>query len=150
MQSTAVRIDYVWFRTRYGQNFPDLLDDSMTDFLTACIDDVYTMFSGISELWNHLPHELYSSKTQMCYGLLVAWYITDVFPTYAVGVVSSGGIPLKEKRIGGVVIKFSENAQNRIGNKNNADLLGALKSNSFGAKAYSMIKSSGKLNLFIK
>ena len=37
----------------------------------------------------------------------------------------------------------------KTGAVNNADLLQSLKSNAFGAKAYLMIKTSGKLNLFI-
>ena len=32
---------------------------------------------------------------------------------------------------------------------NNADLLNSLKSNSYGAKAYFMIRSAGKINLYI-
>ena len=79
--------------------------------------------------------------------LLVAWYITDLFPDYAVGVQSSGGIPVKSKIIGGVKITFGDTIHTK-GNINNADLLNSLLSNSFGAKAYFMIKASGKINLF--
>lgn len=145
---TPVRIDTTWFRTRYGQNFPDLLTDENQNMLENAIDDVYTLFHGVSELWSHLERDVYERKTQMCYGLLTAWYITDVFPDMCVGVMTTGGIPLREKRIGGTVIKFSE-AKATKGSVNNADLLGALKSNAFGAKAYMMIKASGKLNTYI-
>lgn len=89
----------------------------------------------------------YVDKTQLCYGLLLAWYIADLFPSYALGVVSSGGIPIKSKQIGGVKITFGETAST-AGAVNNADLLQSLKSNSYGAKAYLMIKTSGKINLF--
>lgn len=139
-------IDRVWFRTRYGQNFPDLLAEDKNDFLDNCISDVYTLFFGVKDLWSHLPRKSYVSKTQMCYGLLVAWYITDVFPEYAVGVMSSGGIPVKMKSIGGTKIQFADNSSTALG----ADLLQSLKSNSFGAKAYLMIKTSGKINLFLQ
>lgn len=139
-------IDRVWFRTRYGQNFPDLLAEDKNDFLDNCINDVYTLFFGIKDLWSHLPRKSYVSKTQMCYGLLVAWYITDVFPEYAVGVMSSGGIPVKMKSIGGTKIQFADNSSTALG----ADLLQSLKSNAFGAKAYLMIKTSGKINLFLQ
>lgn len=71
-------IDRVWFRTRYGQNFPDLLDEEKNDFLDTCIEDVYTLFYGVSELWDHLERREYVNKTQLCYGLLVSWYITDI------------------------------------------------------------------------
>ena len=141
------RITKVWFRARYGQNFPDLLSDEQDDILDTCITDVYTLFYGVGELWDRLPRKEYVEKTQLCYGLLVAWYITDLFPTYAVGVMSTGGIPLKSKQIGGTKIMFGE-ASSKVGAVNNADLLQSLKSNAFGAKAYLMIKTSGKINLF--
>lgn len=140
-------IDRVWFRARYGQNFPDLLAEDKNDFLDNCISDVYTLFYGVKDLWNHLPRKSYVAKTQMCYGLLVAWYITDVFPDYAVGVTSSGGIPIKMKAIGGTKIQFADTSN---GSTSYADLLQSLKSNSFGAKAYLMIKTSGKINLFLQ
>lgn len=137
-----------WFRTRYGQNFPDLLDKSKNDILDTCITDTYTLFAGVSELWSHLGREEYVLKTQLCYGLLVAWYIADLFPDLTLGVMSTGGIPLKSKQIGGTKIMFGE-ASKKAGSVNNADLLQALRSNVFGAKAYLMIKTSGKLNLYI-
>ena len=143
------RIDRVWFRARYGQNFPELLDEEKDDFLDSCIESVYTLFAGVADIWSHLERNLYCDKTQVCYGLLVAWYITDLNPDYAEGVLSSGGIPIKSKKIGGTQITFAEN-NNRIGSQNNADLLGSLKSNAFGSKAYFMIKASGKLNFFLK
>ena len=137
-----------WFRTRYGQNFPDLLDEGQNSTVDTAIDDVYTLFAGVAELWEHLDRKVYVDKTQLCYGLLVAWYITDLFPNYAVGVMSSGGIPLRMKSIGGTKIQFGDVAST-AGAKNNADLLQSLKSNAFGNKAYLMIKTSGKLNLYI-
>lgn len=142
-------ITRTWFRTRYGQNFPDLLPEDKDDFLDTCINDVYTLFFGVAELWEHLGREEYVTKTQLCYGLLVAWYITDLFPNYAIGVMSSGAIPLKSKQIGGVKIMFGD-ITSSAGAFNNADLLQSLKSNAFGAKAYMMIKTSGKVNLFIR
>ena len=144
-----LHIDYAWFLARYGQNFPDLLAEDKRSFLQETIEDVYTMFYGVSELWEHLPRTSYENKTRLCYGLLVAWYITDIYPDYAVGVMTTGGIPLKAKKIGGVNIQFSEQ-RFRVGSTNNANLLQSLKSNSFGAKAYDMIKMSAKLNLFLE
>lgn len=142
------KITKVWFRTRYGQNFPDLLVKDKNDMLDTCIEDVYTLFHGVGELWSHLDREEYVLKTQLCYGLLTAWYIADLFPDFTLGVMSTGGIPLKSKQIGGTKIMFGE-VSKKTGAVNNADLLQALKSNVFGAKAYLMIKTSGKLNLFI-
>ena len=88
------KIDRVWFRTRYGQTFPDLLAEEKNDFLDTCINDVYTLFYGVGDLWEHMARREYIDKTQLCYGLLVAWYITDLFPDYSVGVMSMGGIPI--------------------------------------------------------
>lgn len=141
------RITKEWFRTRYGQNFPDLLAEDKNDILNTCIEDVYTLFAGVSELWEHLQRETYVLKTQLCYGLLTAWYIADLFPEYTLGVMSTGGIPLKSKQIGGTKIMFGE-VSKKTGSVNNADLLQSLKSNVFGAKAYMMIKTSGKLNTY--
>ena len=141
------KIDRVWFRTRYGQTFPDLLGEEKNEFLDTCINDVYTLFYGVGDLWSHMSRREYVDKTQLCYGLLVAWYITDLFPDYSVGVISTGGIPIKSKQIGGVKIMFGD-ALNTAGAVNNADLLHSLNSNAYGAKAYMMIKTSGKINLF--
>lgn len=141
------KIDRVWFRARYGQNFPDLLPKDKNDFLDTCISDVYTLFYGVGGLWEHLDRELYVEKTQLCYGLLVAWYITDLYPGMSLGVMSTGGIPLRAKSIGGVKVQFGDTAST-AGAVNNADLLQSLKSNSYGAKAYLMIQTSGKIRLF--
>lgn len=142
-----VKIEREWFRTRYGQSFPDLLPENKNDLLDTCIDDVYTLFYGVGDLWSHMDRKQYVEKTQLCYGLLVAWYITDLFPDLSLGVVSSGGIPIKMKSIGGTKIQFGDTAST-AGAVNNADLLQSLKSNSYGAKAYLMIKTSGKINMF--
>lgn len=141
------KITRVWFRSRYGQSFPDLLPEDKNDFLDTCIEDIYTLFYGVGDLWSHMEREQYVSKTQLCYGLLLAWYITDLFPDLSLGVVSSGGIPVRMKSIGGVKIQFGDTAST-AGAVNNADLLQSLKSNSYGAKAYLMIKTSGKINLY--
>ena len=141
------KINREWFRTRYGQSFPDLLPADKNEFLDTCINDVYTLFYGVGDLWSHMARREYVDKTQLCYGLLIAWYITDLFPDLSLGVVSSGGIPIKMKSIGGTKIQFGETAYS-AGAINNADLLQSLKSNSYGAKAYLMIKTSGKINMF--
>lgn len=146
-QGRPEQITREWFRTRYGQSFPDLLPENKNDVLDTCISDVYTLFYGVGELWQHMERKEYVEKTQLCYGLLVAWYIADLFPDYALGVMSTGGIPLKSKQIGGTKIMFGDVAS-KAGSINNADLLQSLKSNAFGAKAYLMIKTSGQINLF--
>ena len=141
------KINREWFRTRYGQSFPDLLPADKNEFLDTCINDVYTLFYGVGDLWSHMARREYVDKTQLCYGLLIAWYITDLFPDLSLGVVSSGGIPIKMKSIGGTKIQFGETASS-AGAVNNADLPQSQKSNSYGDKAYLMLKTSGKINMF--
>ena len=143
-----VKIDREYFRARYGDNFPDLLSQEKNAFLDACINDVYTLFWGVSDIWARQPSPVYEAKTHMCYGLLLAWYIADLYPDYSLGVVSTGGIPLKGKSIGGVKLQF-DGLGSKTGSANNADLLQSLKSNAYGVKAYTMIKTSGKLNFFL-
>lgn len=142
-----VKIDRVWWRARYGATFPDFLKEEKNEILDGIIDDVYSMWYGVNELWERLDRKVYEDKTQMCYGLLVAWYITDLYPESAIGVMTTGGIPIQSKSIGGVKISFGALQQGR---GLNADLLSSLKSNPFGAKAYTMIKTSGKVNLFLQ
>jgi hypothetical protein len=143
-----LRITKVWFRSRFGQSFPDLLNDEQDELLDSCIDAVYTMFSGISDIWSYADRETYCNKTRLCYGLLVAWYITDVYPQFSIGALSSGGIPIRSKTIGGTTITFA--SEQKAGASNNANLLASLKSNVYGAKAYFMIKASGRLNFYLQ
>ena len=143
-------IDKLYFRARYGQNFPDLLPSTKDAFLDSCIDDVYTMFVGVNTAWQGQEDTLYYKKTQLCFGLLTAWYIADIHPEYAVGVVSSGGIPVKRKSIGGINVQFGSADEEGTG-KNTAyrDALAYLKSNHFGYKAYTMIKNSA-MNIAVR
>lgn len=149
VQGKPVKITKEWWRARYGMSFPDILDKEYDSFLDTCIQDVYSLFAGIPDLWVYLDRTVYENKTQMCYGLLVAWYIADLFPDLGTGIMSTGGIPLKAKRIGNTSIQFGDTAS-AAGSVNNADLLSSLKSNSFGAKAYLMIKTSGRINTFLR
>lgn len=137
------------WKARFGTNFPDLLEDDKETLIQMCIDDVYTIFRGISELWSNLERPVYENKVKLCYYLLTAWYIADLYPDSTVGVMTTGGIPIASKKIGNVDIKF-KTATTKAGSKNNANLLESLKSNAFGAKAFLMIKDSGRLNTFIR
>jgi hypothetical protein len=148
-EGKPLRITRDWFRVRYGQNFPDILEEGYDTLLQTCIDDVYTLFYGVTDLWAHLERTAYEDKTRMCYGLLVAWYIADLYPDLTTGVISSGGMPIKRKKIGGVDLTFDEQGKTNVGAVNNADLLQSLKSNAYGCKAYLMIKTSGKINLYL-
>lgn len=140
-----VRIDPEYFRRRYGQNFPDLLDFSMEteEFLEECINDIYTMFHGVQFLWNVHDDKVWYQKTRMCYGLLLAWYITDTYPEYNVGVPTMGGMPVRSKNIGGVKIVFGNpDVDGTHGLRRYKDHLAQLKTNPFGYKAYTMINGA--------
>ena len=133
------------FLFRFAQNFPDLIPETQNEFVETIIDDVYSMFNGVNYLWDHMEPEVYFQKTQICFSLLVAWYITDLYPHYAVGILTSGGIPIRKKRISTVSIEFG-NPDNVPLKSNYKDLLAPLRSNPFGYKAYQMIRSSSKVN----
>jgi hypothetical protein len=140
------RIDTTYFRRRFGQNFPDLLDAGYNDLVDASIEDVYTMFYGVNTLWKAHSEQVWFDKTQLCFSLILAWYITDLHPEYAVGVMTAGGIPLKSKSIGGIKIEFGSPDRDGLARTPNyKDNLEPLKSNPFGYKAYQMIRRAGHL-----
>lgn len=139
------RIGLQYFRRRFGQNFPTLLREDYNELLQTAVEDTYTDFSGVKELWSDLDRQTYFDKTQLCYSLLVAWWIADMYPKYAVGIPTSSGIPIHSKVIGGVKIVFGSPNDNTSARKGYADLLAPLKSNPFGYKAYQMIVSSSVL-----
>lgn len=139
------RITTEYFRRRFGQNFPDLLQEAYNELLETSINDVYSMFYGVSQLWKLHTDQVWFDKTQLCYSLLLAWYITDLHPQYAVGVMTAGGIPLKSKSIGGIKIVFGDEESSKQKGKGYSDTLAPLKSNPFGYKAYQMIRSAGSL-----
>lgn len=134
-QGLPPRIDRDYFRDKYGQNFPDLLPADKNHQLDGYINDVYVMFFGCQEIFNNpsTDRETYINKTQLLFGLLVAWYIADMRPDLAIGVISSGGIPIKRKRIGDIDITFADIIS---GTSNGIEFL---KSNAFGVKAYNMV-----------
>lgn len=135
------RITVAEFKRHMGMNFPKLLNKDNLWVIEEAIDSVYTMFSGVGTIWSNNPRPMWYSKTQLCYRLLAAWYIGDLYPWAVSKVPTMGGIPLKSKKIGDVQIVFSDTAvSNPDGNFR--DELGSLKSNVWGGKAYLMITSS--------
>lgn len=106
--------------------------------LNDAIQSVYDMFTGVNTLWKIADKNEWYDKAQRCYLLLAAWYIADLYPRYAVGVHSTGGMPILEKKIGDVMIKYVDSS--RLGSTD--AVLESLKSNRYGAKAYIMIKGA--------
>ena len=134
-------IDRAYFRSRFGSFFPALLSSDYDEFLDNEISDIYVMFAGVNKLWSGSPLQLWYDKARKCYGLLLAWYLTDTYPSFTTGVASSSGIPIASKSIGGVRIVFGDphTANNKL-----PDLLSDLRSNPFGNKAHMMIKTAIK------
>jgi hypothetical protein len=138
------RITIADFRRHHSQSFPKLLDAAYDELLQDAIDDIYTMFHGVQTLWDRLGEQEWFEKTRLAFRLLTAWHITDLYPLLSHGVASMGGVPLRRKKIGGVDVYYAESATSAP-YKDYRDLLGYLKSNAFGHRAYNMIRASGKL-----
>jgi hypothetical protein len=146
VDGVPARITVADFRRYHLDAFPKLSGPEKNQLVQDSIDDVYAMFYGAQSLWDWQPKQVWFEKTQLLFRLLAAWHIADLHPAYSAGVSSMGGVPLRRKKIGGVDIQYADSAS-PMPYKDYRDLLGSLKSNSFGAKAYSMIRASGKLAL---
>jgi hypothetical protein len=131
------------FRRRHLESFPKLSDAGYDATIQDAIDDAYAMFHGVQTLWDWLEKPVWFAKTRMAFLLLTAWLILDSRPDLGAGVATMGGMPLKRKRIGGVDIQFADSSS-QSAHKDYQDLLGFLKTNPFGYKAYGMIRASGK------
>jgi hypothetical protein len=141
-----VKITMADFRRFHLQSFPQLADSRYDDIITDAIDAVYAMFTGVKTLWDMEPKQVWYEKTVLCYRLLAAWYIADLYPGLVTGVSVMGGVPLKRKKVDGVDITFPDTGIGN-GNKDYLDLLASLRSNPFGMKALAMIRCSAKMAL---
>lgn len=146
VDGVPARITMADFRRFHLQSFPQLADSEYDGIITDAIEAVYTMFTGVGTLWDLEPKQTWYEKTTLCYRLLTAWYIADLYPELVSGIPTMGGIPVKRKKVDGVDITFADTNTSR-GGKDYMDLLSSLKSNSFGNKAYVMIRCSVKMAL---
>ena len=142
------RITVQDFKRFHLQSFPRL-SSAHDEIIEEAIEAVYAMFSGVSDIWSSHEKQTWYDKTVLCYRLLTAWYIADIYPAYLSGLPTMGGIPLKRKKIGPVDITFQDNAVLKKGNSFIEDNLLSLKSNPFGMKAYLMIRSCAKRTVII-
>lgn len=115
---------------KYASNFPTLTDTQINDAFT----EVSVMFSGVNSLWGVLPGPTRDAKRTLCLNLLTAWYLLDMNPTSATGVIGNGGMALSSKSIGGTSVSFSD--------MESQEGLKQLNSNVFGQKALTMIQSA--------
>lgn len=141
-----LRINREDFRRQFLASFPKLsgLDNSVTNpdaIIDEAIESVYDIFTGVATLWDKHDSQTWFDKTRRCYLYLTAWYIADMYPKYVSGVTVMGAVPLKEKKIGGVDLKFDTEFLN--GGKGQNMLRGLL-SNPFGKMAYTMITCCAK------
>jgi hypothetical protein len=133
------RITVYDFRRSHLQSFPDLADSGYDNLLAEAIEAAYAMFPGVGKLWDWQPEQVWYDKTVLCYRLITAWYIADIYPALAAGVSVMGGIPLKRKKVDGVDITYADYLKG-----DERDLLRSLKSNPWGMKAHTMITTAAK------
>ncbi len=132
------------WRRFHLQSFPVFADASKRDItdsiLHEAIEAVYSMWVGVSYLWEGHDRQVWYEKTRLCYRYLICWYIADLYPEYARGIVSTAGLPIVKKKIGPIDITYDKEALSA----GSTDVLAPLLSNPFGAKAHLMIKTSYK------
>ena len=140
-----LRINREDFRRQFLASFPKLTgfdgNNEADSIIDSAIDAVYDMFTGVATLWDKQPAQTWFDKTRRCYLYLTAWYIADMYPKYVAGVTVMGAVPLKEKKIGGVDLKFDTEF---LGTSSGLNLLKGLLSNPFGKMAYIMIQTCAK------
>jgi|GEM_PF-1964364 len=132
------RITAADFKRYYLAAFPKFADAKYDEILFDAIDAVYTMFDGVSTLWKRAGDEAWIAKTIRCYLLLVAWYIVNLYPRMAAGVQSTGGMPIRSKKIGDVTINYMDTSHLTTTDS----ILESLKANPYGAMALMMIRSA--------
>ena len=115
---------------QFAANFPDMTDAEIEGAYTA----VSAMYAGVMTLWGCLKPELREAKRTLCMNLITAWYLLDMYPARAVGVMGNGGMVLSSKSVGGTSLSFVDmEAQEGIKQLN---------SNVFGQKALMMLQSA--------
>lgn len=140
-----LRINREDFRRQFLASFPKLTgfddNDAADNIIDGAIDAVYDMFTGVATLWDKQPAQTWFDKTRRCYLYLTAWYIADMYPKYVAGVTVMGAVPLKEKKIGGVDLKFDTDY---LTTGKGLNLLSGLLTNPFGKMAHTMIVTCAK------
>ena len=132
------------WRRYHLQSFPAFADEEVLEtantILEEAIETIYSMWVGVSYLWQGHDNQVWFEKTRLCYRFLVCWYIADLYPDYSRGILTTAGLPITRKKIGPVDITYGKEALV----SNNSDILAPLLSNAFGAKAHLMIKTAYK------
>ena len=92
---------------------------------------VKATWAGVSSMWAVCDSAVKTAKRDVCYGLLIAWYLTDHHPDKVVGVDTDGGRPVASKRAKDIHIQFKTLGLPAA--------LEILSSNSFGLLAAQML-----------
>jgi hypothetical protein len=127
------------WRRHHLQSFPAFVsadEETGNGVIQEAIESVYTMFIGVMDFWSQHEPQTYFDKTRLCYRLLTCWWIADLNPEYAIGIMTTGGMPLANKKIGPITIGFNTKLLN------GSDPLQMLLSNPFGVRAHGMIKNA--------
>lgn len=130
------------WRRYHLQSFPAFAEadtqETADEILRESIETIYSMWPGVSYLWQGHDEQVWFEKTRLCYRLLVCWYIADLYPEFSRGIMTTAGLPIVSKKIGPVTVTYGKESLT----PNSVDLLSPLLSNAFGAKAHLMIKTS--------
>ncbi len=114
----------------YAHNFPDMTDAE----IEAAYAAVSAMYAGVETLWGCLPADARAAKRTLCMNLITAWYLLDLYPARAVGVMGNGGMAVSSKSVGGTSLSFTDmEAQEGVRQLN---------SNVFGQKALLMLQGA--------
>lgn len=115
--------------------FRNKFKDSLTDEdVQLAIDCINTDWSGVPSLWRVLPKTQRENKINLTLNYLTAWWLADAYPSLVNGVFTTGGVPLVEKEIGGVRLRFRD--------QDVQDAYSKLKSNYFGLRALDLLLSA--------
>lgn len=99
---------------------------------------VVAMWSGVFDLWQTLPAPVAFRKRGTVAALLIAWYLTDMYPErLQQGMQGGAGGVVAAKALRSVSITFRDPAL--------PDAYFALKSNQFGIKAAYLIHSAPEM-----
>jgi hypothetical protein len=120
-------VESFMFRNKFKEGLTD-------EDVQIAIQSINADWSGVPTLWRVLPKKQREDKINLTMNYLVAWWLADYSPSLVNGVFTTGGVPLLEKEIGGVRLKFRD--------QNVQDAYSKLKSNYFGLRALDLLLSA--------
>jgi hypothetical protein len=84
--------------------FPTLYNGVSSPEVDAACAFIESNWSGVFELFSNIDPSVAAKRIANLEGLLVAWYLADLYPTAAEDIQSDGGMPVSSKSIGGVSV----------------------------------------------